>query len=88
MAKELKPQPASPECERLAAVSEESNKIGSFLDWMQSKGLVIASYDDDGYLYSAHISINHLLAEYYEIDLDKVEQERRALLDWVREVQS
>lgn len=35
--------------------------------------------------YRGESGISRLLAEYYGIDLDKVEQERKALLDWIRE---
>jgi hypothetical protein len=92
----MKPQPPCPECEKLAAVSEESNKIGDFLNWLFSKDLLIAGYEHSGgrwetlvvRKYQGSNGINRLLAEYYEIDLDKVEKERRALLEWLQEVQS
>lgn len=101
-------QPACPECDKLLKVSEESNKIGAFLDYfLGSRGLHLAHYapadgylfDDDGdkvYIdemlvpaseYRGDSGISRLLAEYYGIDLDKVEQERRALLDWIRDEQ-
>jgi hypothetical protein len=84
----LKPQPPCSECEKLNSVQEKSQPIGEFIDWMQNRGFVISSYDEDGNLYPCRISINLFLAQYFEIDLDKVEQERRALLEWLREVQS
>lgn len=93
----MKTQPPCPECEKLAAVSEESNKIGSFLDWLFSKDFVIAGYEHSGARWETLVvvrefqggsGINRLLAKYYDIDLDKVEDERRALLEWLREVQS
>ena len=31
----MRPQPECTECEKLAAVSEESNKIGNFIAWMR-----------------------------------------------------
>lgn len=97
-----KSQPPCPECEKLTKVSEESNKIGNFLDWMYSRGLVLCTWeenddeDTNDYLpdilvpaskYRTHSGIENLLAEYFGVDLDKVEKERRALLDWLREVQ-
>lgn len=89
--KPTRPQPACPECEKLAAVSEESNKIGAFLDWLQEEHETVLSYfSGDGNLYahtmySGDNGINRLLAEYFEIDLDKVERERCALLEWLQE---
>lgn len=38
--------------------------------------------------YKGDSGINKLLAEYFGINLDKVEQERRELLKWLREVRS
>lgn len=96
------PQPACPECEMLASVSDESNKIGEFLNWMASSaGLVIAEWTENDdpdtqsmfpelllpSQYRGDSGINKLLAKFYQIDLDKVEQERQALLNWLRDVQ-
>lgn len=36
--------------------------------------------------YRGDAGISRLLAEYFGIDLDKVEQERKALLEWMREM--
>lgn len=89
--KNIPQQPQCPECERLAAVSEESNKIGDFLEWLQNK-VTFCEWDDSHERYEKHkydyTSINGILADYFNIDLDKVEKERRALLEWLREVQS
>lgn len=46
--------------------------------------------EDTEYLFPAYefqteTGINKLLAEYFGIDLNKVEQERMALLEWLRE---
>lgn len=82
-------QPPCPECEKLVAVSEESNKIGKFLSWLEAQGVTFCEWDDYDEQWTPHevsnLSINAVLAKYYDIDLDKVEKERRALLDWLRE---
>lgn len=89
----MRKQPKCPEAEKLAAVSEDSNKIGGFLSWLSSQGVYLAEYDEsDNFVRSSDYKltdygINRILAEYYGIDLDEVERERRALLDWLREVQ-
>lgn len=47
-----------PECEKLKEVSEDSNKIGAFLDWlMYDKGIVLSKeYEGDVPLWRhAHI---------------------------------
>lgn len=89
----MKTQPACPECEKLVKVSEESNKIGGFLEWLTGEeGAYICKweekYESFYTIYTGNNGINQVLAKYYNIDLDKVEQERRALLEWIREAQS
>ena len=79
-------QPECPECDKLSAVAEESQKIGEFLEWLHyTKELLICDRDDAGTYYRYIISPEELLAEYFEIDLQKVEQEKQALLQWLRE---
>lgn len=90
--KKVRPQPACPECEKLSKVSEQSNKIGDFLDWLRQHSIVLCTYDDDSEQYfdagmMTDSGINRLLAQYFGVDLNKVEEERRALLEWLREVQ-
>jgi len=102
----------TPELEKMSAVKNESQKIGEFLDWLESKKKVALclrhthddgcylGHDDDGNeqmeplplcgyengsLMPFFYTINELLAEFFEIDLKKVEEERRALLDAIRE---
>lgn len=91
------PQPPCPECEKLASVSEDSNKIGDFLSWLHSKGWVIAGYEHNERRYEELVAIrrfqgdtgiNQLLAEYYKIDLDKVDKERKELLKWIQKARS
>lgn len=87
-----------PECEKRAAVSETSQKIGEFLDWLLNDGLVEASppslkerprgvtlaYLEPGKrLVPLGWPIEHLLAAYFEIDLNKVEEEKRAILGFL-----
>lgn len=82
-------QPPCPECEKLVTVSEESNKIGDFLAWLSStKEVFLAGWYGDEFLpHDATLSnrgIQKLLAEYFDIDMKKVEQERSALLKWLQ----
>lgn len=88
-----------PECEKLHAVHEESQKIGEFIEWLRyDKGIQLGKYytvdelneADPGMEYQSgefiavYDPINKLLAEYFEIDLDKVEEERRQILEELR----
>jgi len=97
--KKLNPQPTCPECEKLSKVSEEFNKIGAFLDWLSEKEIVLCRWEanddentreylDDVLLpirkYRGYSGIEQLLADYFEIDLEKVEKERKHLLAWIQ----
>jgi hypothetical protein len=83
-------EPATPECERMKAVAEESNAIGAFLDWLgdQKIYLVHTMYDAERgkeiELSGPGCSYEQLLARYYSIDLEKVSRERDAILRYVR----
>jgi len=78
--------PKTPELDRLHKVSDESQRIGAFLDWLQNEcGIVFCKYHQRReYPLPDHTSIEQWLAKYFGIDLNKVESERRALLDKFR----
>jgi len=82
------PQPKCPECEKLFAVSEKSNSIGTFLDWLKySKKVTFAEWALGEDRQDALFRIEPLLAEYFNIDLDVVDKERSAFLKWLQEEQ-
>lgn len=84
--KVTRPQPECPECEKLAKVSEDSNKIGDFMAWLSYRGIKFCKYDEGIEMWiPTNWSINHVLGRYYGIDLDLVDKERTALLEWLRE---
>jgi hypothetical protein len=74
------------ECEKLRAVAPQSQKIGEFLEWLsEEKGISLCTLDRYD-RYEPHVQRREeLLAEYFDIDLDKVEQERRGILDALHE---
>lgn len=78
-----------PEHERLKAISDKSQAIGEFVEWLGgAKGIVLAenigSRGWDSGLVPTGRTITALLAEFYEIDLDVIEHEKRAMLDALR----
>ncbi len=79
-----------PEHEKLAEVAEHSQAIGEFLDWLlHEKSYHIAQWwergSSDGELLPVHRSIKDLLAEYYDIDPEALEGEKREMLEQMRE---
>lgn len=75
----------TPELDKVAAHRDESRVVMDFLEWLRSSetDYVIASYIDDVLFPISKISkgIKQLLAEFFEIDLEKVEEELRILLE-------
>lgn len=74
---------ASPQLARMQAVQAESQTIGQFLDWLSENGMAICKPQDglrgERYFPIAE-STEQLLARHFEVDLNAVERERRALL--------
>ncbi len=75
-----------PEHAKLTAISDQSQAIGEFVDWLQeAHGAFLCHYEDDGQFPRAlQMPIRKLLAEFFEIDQDKIEDEKRAMLDTIR----
>lgn len=67
--------PATPECEKMCRVREDSQKLGTFLEWLQS------SHPRENV---TAFNIERILAEYFEIDRDAAELEKRKLLAYQR----
>ena len=76
----------TPECDKLLEVHEESRVIGEFLDWANSRGIYLANFYEERGLVVDRRSHDQILADYYNIDLDKIEEERRYLLEMQREI--
>lgn len=73
-----------PECERMATIRDKSQAIGEFLDWLaEEKGLRL--YQRNGANFDRPYNrTEELLAEFFDIDLNKVEQERVDMLKELR----
>lgn len=104
-----------PELDKIKAVSEDSRKLGEFLEWLRAQGYVFAQWVDhehtedcyqmeespfnpgkmrptlacslnegDENFLPVSWNINDLLAQYFGIDQDQAERERRAILESLR----
>lgn len=75
-----------------AAIEAGSQTVGEFMEWLvEVKRLELGHWVDGEHASRARfapagIPIQTLLAEFFEIDLDKIEQERRLMLDHQRNV--
>ncbi len=89
-----KPYPKTPELDKMSAVKDQSQVIGAFLDQLSSEGICLAQYGEpqrrggECELIPLGQSIEKTLANYFDIDLNKVEKERRAILAHIQAVQS
>jgi len=61
-----------PECEKLKRLRPASQKCGEFVEWLERKRAI---------RFIGHQSTSRLLSEFFEIDENKLEAERRAMLD-------
>jgi hypothetical protein len=78
-----KDEPKTPELDKMLAVKKESQAIGEFISWLkEEKNYYIAervaatNFQEESDLMPVQISTEKLLAEFFEIDLDKAEKER------------
>jgi hypothetical protein len=78
-----------PEHDKLHEVKDKSQAIGEFLEWLGSekRGVVCQYVDDSDYPVPMPHNIQEILAEYFDIDLDKIEQEKQQMLVKLRKAQ-
>lgn len=73
-----------PEHEKLKAISDKSQAIGEFLDWLPSQGIALHDLNQCNFgqdkFEPVRQSIHELLAEYFQIDQKLIDQEKEAML--------
>lgn len=78
-----------PEHDRMRAVQSDSQIVGGFLEWLlEDTPYFIAEYDDRNRMQPINIGFERLLAQYLNIDLDKIETEKQQMLDEIRKANS
>jgi predicted RNA-binding protein (virulence factor B family) len=77
-----------PEHDKLAEVKDASHAIGAFLDMgLPELGLVLCDNDREaGRLHPTSRSIQSILATYFEIDQTKLDAEKDAMLERLRDM--
>ena len=74
-----------PECEKFAKENPKMVEIRNFMDFLSSKGLILAEYVEGREMpWPVQVNIELLLCEHFEIDPAKLEQERSAMLEDLR----
>jgi hypothetical protein len=77
----------TPTLDKMLKVKDKSQAIGEFLDWLNCRDpkLYLCELDEDAEeYYPSFPSIEKLLAEFFEIDLNEAEKERCQILDAIR----
>lgn len=86
----------TPESDKMIAAREKSQAIGEFLEWLRKEKKVVLSVyskaeDEEAglrhpqeRLMPFYDNTEKMLADYFEIDLAAVEQEKRAILEALR----
>lgn len=78
-----------PEHQKLKAIVDRSQTCGEFIDWLEGREIYLCEhvYDDDtfqGNYYRIRSTLQQLLAEFFEIDLKKIGDEKDAMLEELR----
>lgn len=78
----------TPECDKIVSAQPQSRTISNFLEWLDEQDWEIAQRLEDrphrGQLAPITEGRERMLARFFEIDLDKAENERQALLASLR----
>lgn len=78
-----------PEHTKLSAIKDKSQAIGQFLEWLPEQGITLCGFVGEDKTSHAHYypyqkTIQQLLSEYFEIDLEVLEKEKQQMLEKIR----
>ena len=69
---------------KLKKLGVDTQSYGYFLEWLMRR-FTFCNYDDNTTLYwQEHVDVNKILAEYFEIDYNKLMEEKEQMLDELR----
>jgi len=75
-----------PEHEKLKALDGKNQIIGDFIYFLDEVGLCICDKDEDRERYfPTHKTIEQIVGDYFDIDQNKIEKEKRMMLEGIRE---
>lgn len=71
-----------PEHEKLLALEGDNRVVGDFIEWLAENDFVICRYaDDDDWPVFTQKPIHSWLAEYFDIDEKKLDEEKQQMLE-------
>lgn len=79
-----------PEHEKMKRIKPEADVVARFLEWLDERGYIICQRGPGSgrhgeELWPMNKQIEWFLAEHFEIDLKKIQDEKDAMLDNIRE---
>lgn len=82
-------RPPTPELDKQLAIIESGKAatVQDFYDWIREKGWAICEPNPDSlrnYYTQIYTQPEQLMADFFGIDRDKIEAERRALLEYIQ----
>lgn len=81
--------PETPELDKMRSVREQAATLSEFMDFLDSENITLCDEGRHRDEYTPiYLSNEKLFAKFFEIDLNKVETERRAILDWLHNSQT
>lgn len=90
LGRELPKMPELPEHAKLKAAKEgcadATQLVFNFIEWLGEHRKYIAEYGADGELHDVYDPPAKLIADFFEIDRNKVDDEKNALLDYQRKL--
>ncbi len=85
------PIPKTPECDKLEVAVDKlgTQQIGAFLEWCESQNMQLCYRITEAGGMTAYgsvlLNIQQILAKYAGIDLNKVDEEKKALIKYLRD---
>lgn len=67
-----------PEHEKLVEISDQSQAIGEFMEWLESTAFAVHD------IYTMNDKIQEILADYFDIDLAKISEEKDQMIEEYR----
>lgn len=75
-----------PECAKFRLARDEAAVLTRFVDWLEGQGIVFCTHAENGRqdYWSIGDTTEKLFMRYFEIDAEKLERERRTMLESTR----
>lgn len=73
-----------PEHEKLQALKGANQTVGEFLEWLEEDNVILSKWGEGDALFPIYKSKEDLIAGFFGIDQNKLEAEKRQMLEALR----